>query len=284
MFEAQQAHYFSLPSHLAIASVTSVAASVLGLDHRIGYIKQGYDADIVLWDSHPLQLGATPQMVWVDGILEVKNVDSVKVNEGRNHTPRTPDWDREVEEAIKWEGLPPLEGERRPGVVVFTHVKELWTKDALRPESKISTERAKRDFGEGFGVVVVDGGHIVCTAHHRDCEACLGQFKGQGITNIDLHGGSISPGFTTLGEEMHTEKSTGDGGPGFDALISDVPKIVGDELSFIKVVDALNFRTRDALYDFLEPLSLRSGSDSVTTRVQVGLQDWRGDDFDYLPQ
>jgi len=252
MFEAQQAHYFSLPSHLAIASVTSVAASVIGLGHRIGYINQGYDADIVLWDSHPLQLGATPQMVWVDGILEVKNANGVKVNDGRNNAPKTPDWEREMEEVIKWEGLPPLKGERRPGVVVFTHVKELWTKSDLRFESTIPTRLAKREFGEGVGVIVVEGGQIVCTAHHRNGEACLGQFKGQGVTKINLHGGSISPGFTTLGsilgiEEVHTEKSTGDGGPGFDPLVSDVPKIFGDELGLIKVVDALNFGTRDAL-------------------------------------
>ena len=46
---------------------------------------------------------------------------------------------------------------------------------------------------------------------------------------------------------MYTEESTGDGGPGFDPLISYVPKIVGDELSLVKVVHALNFGTRDAL-------------------------------------
>ena len=82
-----------------------------------------------------------------------------------------------MEEVLRWEGLPPLEGERKRGVVVFTHVRELWTKDALRPESTISTKRAKREFGEGFGVVIVEGGHIVCIAHHRDSEACPGQFK-----------------------------------------------------------------------------------------------------------
>ena len=252
MFEAQQAHYFSLPSHLAIASVTSVPASVIGLDHRIGYIKQGYDADIVLWDSHPLQLGAAPHMVWVDGILEVENTNGVKMDEGRHHAPKTPDWEREREEAIRWEGLPPLEGERTPGVVMFTHVKELWTRDALRPESKTPIEGAKRDFGEGLGVVVVQDGRIACMAHQRDSEVCLSLFGTQDVKKINLHGGSVSPGFTTFGsilgiEEMHTETSTGDGGPSSDPLVSDVPKIVGDELGLIQVVDALNFGTRDAL-------------------------------------
>lgn len=253
MFEAQQAHYFSLPSHLAIASVTSVPASVIGLDHRIGYIKQGYDADIVLWDSHPLQLGATPQMVWVDGALEVKNTDDVKVTEERHHAPKTPDWKKEREETVRWEGLPPLEGERLPGVVVFTHVKELWTRDALRTESTILTEGAKRDFGEGLGVIVVQDGRIACTARQRDGESCLSLFKAQGLKKINLHGGSISPGFTTFGsilgiEEMHTEMSTGDGGPSFDPLVSEVPKIVGDKFGLVQVVDALNFGTRDALW------------------------------------
>lgn len=255
MFEAQQAHYFSLPSHLAIASVTSAAASAIGLDHRIGYIKQGYDADLVLWNSHPLQLGATPQMVWVDGILEVENANGIEAREGRNHPPKTPDWGREREETIKWEGLPPLEGERKTGIVVFTHVKELWTREAIRFESTIPAEHAKREFGEHLGVVVVKGGLVVCTAHHRDSEACLGLLKDLNMTKINLHGGSISPGFTTLGsilgiEEMQSEKSTGDDGPGFEPLVSDVPKIIGDKFGIVKVVDALNFGTRDALYDF----------------------------------
>jgi len=251
MFEAQQAHYFSLPSHLAIASVTSVPASVIGLGHRIGHVRQGYDADIVLWDSHPLQLGATPQMVWVDGILEVKNTDGVRVNESRSHAPKTPDWEKEREETVKWEGLPPPEGERKPGIVMFTHVRELWTRDTLRPKTT-PAERVDRDFGEGLGVVVVKDGRIVCTAHSRDSEACLGLFNGQDMMRISLHGGSISPGFTTFGSilgigEMQAETSTGDGGPGFDPLVGEVPEITGDELGLVQVVDALNFGTRDAL-------------------------------------
>ncbi|KAG5715390.1 hypothetical protein E4T56_gene18308, partial [Termitomyces sp. T112] len=44
VFEAQQAHYYGLLDNLALASVTSTPATVIGLDHRIGFIKQGYDA------------------------------------------------------------------------------------------------------------------------------------------------------------------------------------------------------------------------------------------------
>jgi imidazolonepropionase-like amidohydrolase len=41
LFEAQLAHYHGLPLHVALASVTSTAAEVLGLDHRIGFIDKG---------------------------------------------------------------------------------------------------------------------------------------------------------------------------------------------------------------------------------------------------
>ncbi len=44
VFEAQQAHYYGLSQNLSLASVTSTPAEVLGLDHRIGLIKEGYDA------------------------------------------------------------------------------------------------------------------------------------------------------------------------------------------------------------------------------------------------
>lgn len=44
LHEAQQAHYYGLPWNVALASVTSTAAEVLGYAHRIGYIREGYDA------------------------------------------------------------------------------------------------------------------------------------------------------------------------------------------------------------------------------------------------
>lgn len=41
LHEAQQAHYYGLPSSVSLASVISNPAEVLGLDHRIGYLKEG---------------------------------------------------------------------------------------------------------------------------------------------------------------------------------------------------------------------------------------------------
>ena len=41
LYEAQNAYYYGLPENLAIASVTSTPAKLLGLGHRVGFIKEG---------------------------------------------------------------------------------------------------------------------------------------------------------------------------------------------------------------------------------------------------
>ena len=70
--------------------------------------------DIVLWDSHPLQLGATPLQVFVDGIPQLKDPHvSRKAPKSSAGPPSTPDFTREAEQAVKHEGLPPLEPVRR---------------------------------------------------------------------------------------------------------------------------------------------------------------------------
>ncbi len=41
LYEAQQVHYYGLPANLALAAATTLPAQVIGLEHRIGYLKQG---------------------------------------------------------------------------------------------------------------------------------------------------------------------------------------------------------------------------------------------------
>lgn len=68
--QAAQAHHFGLQELDALRAVTSAPAHVLGLAHRLGHVQPGMDADVVLWDRHPLHLGATPTAVFVDGRSE----------------------------------------------------------------------------------------------------------------------------------------------------------------------------------------------------------------------
>ena len=70
-------------------------------------------ADIVLWDSHPLALGATPQQVWIDGIAQLGHASPVpppsappvlvgppKQGPAFAEAPPVPTWDAERAEAV----------------------------------------------------------------------------------------------------------------------------------------------------------------------------------------
>lgn len=53
----------------ALKMVTFNPAKMLHLDHRMGRIQKGYDADVVLWNNHPLSIYAKAEKTFVDGIL-----------------------------------------------------------------------------------------------------------------------------------------------------------------------------------------------------------------------
>lgn len=52
----------------ALKMVTLNPAKLLHLDARMGSIRQGKDADVVLWSDHPLSIYAVVETTWVDGI------------------------------------------------------------------------------------------------------------------------------------------------------------------------------------------------------------------------
>jgi hypothetical protein len=53
----------------ALALVTLNPARQLGIDDRVGSIEVGKDADLVLYDGHPLSVRSVVQQTWVDGDL-----------------------------------------------------------------------------------------------------------------------------------------------------------------------------------------------------------------------
>lgn len=79
-FEAAKATHYGLPAQEAFKAITSVPADALGLGHRVGSLKEGYDADVVIWDRSPLELGATPLQVFIDGVplFDEKSISPVK--------------------------------------------------------------------------------------------------------------------------------------------------------------------------------------------------------------
>ncbi|KAI0354145.1 composite domain of metallo-dependent hydrolase [Trametes cingulata] len=250
LYEAQQAYYYGLPHNLALSAVTATPANVLGLDHRIGFIKEGYDADVVLWVSHPLALGATPQQVWIDGIPQLSYPHTIEKPASFQRLPQTPNFDKEAKAALKYEGLPPLEPKASVShTLVFTNASSVYLRDsasALRVQ-----EVAASNGVQGVLSVVVKGGRLLCIDSQQSaCVRSALENTGK-IEYIDLEGGSVAPGLTTFGSPLGLEEITGEistkDGYVLDPLTAQVPKAAGGDGALIHAVDGLQFGTRNAL-------------------------------------
>jgi len=279
LYEAQQAYYYGLPENLAIASVTSNSAEVMGMGHRIGYVKEGQNpsvevrnfklihcpkqvmtqasryycvseittntqVDLVIWDSHPLALGATPSQVFIDGIPQLGRAKVVRKPKSFQDLPHVPNFDDEARKAVQYEGLPPLSPRQTPidSTIIFTNVASLYQRQNGSVREVVTSKSSTGHFSAH-----VRGGRIVCYGEDR---ICAKDFDGDS-TVIDLEGGSLSPGLVSYGsplglENIAQEPSTNDG-PVFDPLRKTVPSILGGDYSIVKAVDGLDFGTRDAL-------------------------------------
>ncbi|KAH9935457.1 composite domain of metallo-dependent hydrolase [Fomitopsis serialis] len=250
-----KAHHYGLPANLALASVTSTPATVMGMDHRIGFIKTGYDADIVLWDSHPLALGATPKQVWIDGVAQLEHPYTVTKPSASQHVPEKPNFDKEAEAALKYEGLPPLEPEHATAnFIIFRNVSSVY-----RRQDQSVKEVFRASVVGDEGVVVTAEGKVICAGSMVECPSSLYDRRAE---ILNLEGGSVAPGLVTYGsplglEEITAERSTIDG-YALDPLTDVIPKIIGGNSAVVAAVDGLQFGTRDAL------LAYRAG---VTTAI-----------------
>ncbi len=66
---AKTQRYGDLNDDEALALITINPARQLGVDDRIGSIEEGKDADLVIFDRHPLSVYAIPRQTIVDGIV-----------------------------------------------------------------------------------------------------------------------------------------------------------------------------------------------------------------------
>jgi len=65
---AKAVKYGGMSEEDALKLVTLNPAKMLHLDNRTGSLRAGKDADVVLWNGHPLSVYSTPEMTWVDGM------------------------------------------------------------------------------------------------------------------------------------------------------------------------------------------------------------------------
>jgi imidazolonepropionase-like amidohydrolase len=187
LFEAAKAYKYGLPYHVALAGVTSASAELLGLGERIGKVKENFDADIALWDSDPLSVGATPVQVWIDGTAQFEDPVSLEKPDAKPI-----DQDKALEPSTG-----PATGHEN---VVFTGVTQM----LLSGMEDTSTE--------DLTSVVVKDGKIECIGSCKDVISSLSDVK-----TISLHNGHFAPPATAFAsylgvEEISAEEVTNDGG------------------------------------------------------------------------
>ena len=194
ILEAAKAYGNGLPYHVALAGVTSASAELLGLGHRVGKIVEGFDADIVVWDSDPLSAGATPVQVWIDGAPQFKDPVALK-------KPVTPPLEPNVDL------LNDFDTKVSQQDVIFTGI------------SKVFLDEMDAEYDDGVAMIVRNG-DIVCLGK---CTEDLLQAQRANIPVIHLKDGQVTPPFTAFGSalgliEIDAESDTHDGRPPKDGV------------------------------------------------------------------
>lgn len=81
----------------ALRTITSAPAEAVGMGDRIGSLKAGHVADVVLWDGDPLELESAPLAVWIDGVAQPMENRQTKLRDryatpGEGNLPKAYGW------------------------------------------------------------------------------------------------------------------------------------------------------------------------------------------------
>ena len=195
---AKSMHWGGLTEDEVLAFVTINPAKQLKIDSRVGSLEAGKDADVVIWNKHPLSTYAIADRVYIDGQLyydrlaedrrttDLRNEKTtLSAAEGRAPTtpapqtpqPRTPQAPEETFGAVA-----PVARAQAPAVGPATAI----TNARIFPISGPAIER---------GTIVIRGNRIEAVGANVAVPA--------GATVIDARGSEVYPGFidarTTLG-------------------------------------------------------------------------------------
>lgn len=177
-------------------------ARSLEIDHRVGYARAGYDADLVVWDSHPLSIGATALNVFVDGkdVLDAKKTEESLANV-------VSDGPQDLKTPLM-----------RP--TVTADAKEKICNEVEKSGAKITITGIQRSYLDagleltaksGSLTMVVDHDKITCFGSEDQCASA-----NTDSTTISLKNGHVLPGLTAVSaslglQEIASDSSTGDG-------------------------------------------------------------------------
>lgn len=212
LVQAAQAHHFGLPEADALRAVTSAPAHTLGLAHRIGHVRAGHDADLVLWDRHPLDLGAAPAQVIIDGVPQLERARPT-AESAPPAPPAPPSADYAAEIARVEHSRDAILADAAPA---FPSPAESVESVVLHNVSTMYHGQRGRIIAHSYedGLAVYARGTAACIGEAARCVHAVPT----DATHIDLAGGVITPGITAFSstaalglEAIPSEPSTTDG-------------------------------------------------------------------------
>lgn len=176
-------------------------------DHRVGYVRPGYDADLVVWDSHPLSVGATPIQVFIDGrpLLDTPEVSVVEEFRGE---PRSvaPRMRSRITEAHKRSCS---QIRQTKGPIIITGISSL----LIDVPFNAQVDEALRS---GTLSLLLEDHRIKCIDSYSACVSASSAVNSNDIMTIQLDGAHVTPGLIAVGnslgiQDIPSEPSTGDG-------------------------------------------------------------------------
>ncbi|KAL7798441.1 carbohydrate esterase family 9 protein [Trichoderma ceciliae] len=216
--QAAIGHAFKLPEEKALQSITSIPAKAIDLDFRVGYCRPGFDADVVVWDSHPLSSGATPLQVFIDGQAQL---DDSQVKESMDttftaaHTENTKAF---IEPQMRFD--------------ISDEQRELTCSQAYEADQSFIIDGIRKAFVDNYPELasslaqiddgplklIVENGEISCFGAAAVCAREGSEFerKGKKALHLSLQNGHLLPGLTAVTRALGMSEiamldSTGDG-------------------------------------------------------------------------
>lgn len=248
LFQAQKAAHWGLPNEAALQAVTSLPAATAGFGKSMGKISVGFDADLVLWDRHPLRIGARTQQVYVDGAKVYQASNPVLHADQLTYTSPYHTWK------------------------MTTTPADTCTASASASNELASYSIINAQIMTGDPTAAAQSGPLVVT---DGIVTCIGTTCATtGLPVLDMKNGIVTPGFVAAGMplgnvEVDQESTWQDG-----------PITGGASVSSLGGVQLQTTHTRDAWADGI----LVSVSRPASQRVEMGASGsfWMGPSINFL--
>ena len=185
-YQAEVAHDNGVDADHAIASIIGVPAKYLGLDNRLGYIRPGFDADLVIWDKHPLRLGATPLLVTINGEVVINATETLWKHQQPESSVRPPPQRKQHESDFS------TCSPNQKDLIITGIISDYFTEDNSDMEMKVS-----EDGTNPTATAVIRDGKLACVGMQRCRSLADEMINVEQIPVMNLTQGFILPVSTT---------------------------------------------------------------------------------------